>query len=115
MMSLEQSLMEALVVLGSSADEVADRLAVLGFTGQRAVPDDCPVARYLKETLHRDDVEVSSSLCDIGEFFSFPLPEAVVNFLHRFDEEDKYPLLVDQAVAHAPECPAEADNCICTR
>ena len=41
-MSLQQSLMQALVVLGSSADEVAARLAALGFKGQRAIAADCP-------------------------------------------------------------------------
>ena len=111
---IAQSLMEALVVLGSSADEVADRLAALGFKGRRAIAENCPVAHYLRATLGRRDVSVGSFFCNVGGV-EFPLPDVVTEFLERFDEEEKYPLLVDDALAHAPECPNLADVCFCDR
>ena len=111
-MSLHQSLMEALVVLGRDADEVADRLAALGFKGRRAMADDCPLTHYLRATLGRRDVSVGSFNVAVAAV-DFPLPEAVIEFLERFDEDEKYPLLVDDALAHAPECPNLLDHCIC--
>ena len=111
---IAQSVMEALVVLGSSADEVADRLAALGFKGQRGVSGDCPVARYLQATLHLRNLTVGTAFCEVGSL-SHPLPEAVRTFLVQFDTTDKYPLLVDDALAHAPGCLNLPDLCTCER
>lgn len=113
-MSIHQSLFEALTVLGRDADEVADRLAALGFKGRQGIDTDCPVARYLKETLRYSHVSVGSFFCYVGGI-EFPLPEAVVDFTRRFDEDEKYPLLVDDTLAHAPECPNLPDSCTCER
>ena len=111
---IAQSVMEALVVLGSSADEVADRLAALGFKGQRGVSGDCPVARYLRDSLHTRQVSVGCFFCQV-QGSEFWLPEAVRDFTRRFDVEGKYPLLEDDALAHAPECPNLPDTCTCER
>lgn len=112
-MNLQQTLMESLIVLGSSADEVADRLAALGFKGRRNATGECPLARYLTETLRRrvcvGTIEVYP---DPGGENAFPLPLACRDFVAGFDE-GKWPLLEDDALAHAPECPNLPDDCRC--
>ena len=108
---IQQKLFEALTVLGASAQEVADRLAAMGYTGQMCVRVDCPVARYLRETVRRT-AEVGSAYCLVDNT-EFPLPEAVQAFVHEFDS-GAYPTLVD-AVEHEPACPRLPDQCLCER
>ena len=108
---IQQKLFEALTVLGASAQEVADRLAAMGYKGQMCVRVDCPVARYLRETMRRTAV-VGSAHC-LVDHTEFPLPEAVQAFLYEFDF-GAYPTLVD-AVEHEPACPRLPDQCLCER
>ena len=110
-MSLRQSLSEALTVLGKDADEVAGRLQAMGFTGRPSLPRECPVARYLRESLHRR-VAVGGTFCVTGAG-DVPLPPPVMDFVARFDAGG-YPGLVDDA-PHEAGCPAERDDCICER
>ena len=110
-MSLAQSLMQAVVVLGRDADEVADRLTALGFKGRRNVAGDCPLARYLAETLR---MRVQVGTVDMLTWATvFPLTSACRDFVAHFDM-GKWPLLEDE-LAHAPECPNLPDTCICER
>ena len=108
---IQQKLFEVLTVLGSSADQVADRLAAMGFTGRQSVVGDCPVARYLRETVRRTAV-MGAKHCLVDNI-AFPLPEAVQAFVHEFDS-GAYPTLVD-AVEHEPACPRLPDQCLCER
>ena len=106
-MSLQQSVMQALIVLGSSADEVADRLAALGFKGQRGVNGDCPVARYLRESLHTRRISIGCFFVYVGGF-EFFLPDAVRDFIRRFDVEGKYPLPRGRRAGPRPGVPQPA-------
>jgi len=109
-MSIHQSLYQALAILGSSADEVADRLYEMGFRGRPFDSGDCPMTRYLSETIHLK-VSVGTDLVEIGPF-CYPLPEPCSEFIHLFDA-GKWPLLVEEA-RHAPECPNLPDDCRCS-
>ena len=108
---IQRKLFEALTVLGASAQEVAGRLQAMGYTGRRDIMGDCPVARYLRETVRRT-VVVGSTYCQVDNT-EFPLPEAVQAFVHEFDA-GKHPTLVD-AVEHEPACPRLPDQCCCER
>ena len=112
-MSMERSIFQALIVLGTSADEVADRLAALGFKGRRGVAGDCPLARYLTETLRRRVHVGTIEVYPLGWTNGFLLPSACRDFVALLDE-GKWPLL-EEEVAHAPECPNLPDFCTCER
>ena len=111
-MSLQQSVVEALTALGRDADEVAERLKALGFTGRPSIVGDCPVARYLRASLHHR-IAVGSWSCSWGSGGHFPLTPAVSDFVLRFDD-GIYPELVDDA-PHEDGCPAQSDACTCER
>lgn len=111
-MSVEQSLFQALAVLGSTPDEVADRLYEMGFRGRPNVYTDCPLARYLKETLHYRWVGVSTLEIEISSGVLFHTPHVCGEFVELFDA-GKWPLLVEEA-RHAPDCPNLPDDCRCS-
>lgn len=95
-MSLEQSLFQALTVLGQTADEVADRLYAMGFRGRQRDPADCPLARYLAESLYSAVLLSAGHSCVVdqtGAALQFKLPGPCQVFIGAFDA-GKWPQLV---------------------
>lgn len=102
----EVGIRRALEALGGSADEVADTLLKLGIRGARATFRTCPVAEYLHHLAYGGefthvvaDVRVLDTYVDVwfgaaSQPERAGLPEPVREFVHRFDQSDRYVELV---------------------
>lgn len=97
--------------LGNTADAVAHTLHTLGFAGDLASSDSCPVARYLSAYtpvtfVQVTDHEVTVDLDD-GSTVTVFNPPAVTEFILRFDLRGMYPHLI---ASPQPTTPADPDT-----
>lgn len=99
----EQGLNACLSALGTTPDEVAERLSALGFRGWRGSSVDCPLARYVRTSVDGtktcdvqadsdDEVYVRASRDD-GLVDAFA-PAAAYGFVLKFDLGD-FPDLIE--------------------
>jgi hypothetical protein len=75
-------------------DEIARLLAEAAIVGLPAVPDKCPVARYVRQESGQY-VAISSTDWADGLSDAAPLPATVAEFVRRFDSE-RYPHLIEE-------------------
>lgn len=92
----DEALFVLLVSLGSTADEIADKLRAAGIKGSHGM-DCCPIANWLKREVGLtdwDEIEVdalSVYLCrHEQESLVVNPPTPVVEFVCRFDDEGEY-------------------------
>lgn len=92
-----------LTQLGTTADQVADRLRTLEITGRRNSSDDCPIARWLRRSntafigieVSPEEIALLIDTGDADETYEYPIPpEPVADFITSFDA-GVYPDLVD--------------------
>jgi hypothetical protein len=92
-----------LVALGDNAQAVADTLEAEGIKGASMLAQACPIANYLRHIYPeattclvsplRATVSVSNSRKETGD--SVRLPQAITDFINRFDM-GKYPNLIEE-------------------
>jgi hypothetical protein len=92
-----------LQALGTTAQQVADTLDAEGIKGARMRASACPIANYLRDIYPdattclvsplRATVSVSNSRKETGD--SVRLPQAITDFINRFDM-GKYPNLIEE-------------------
>lgn len=93
----DNDLTALLAGLGSTPDEIADTLAAADITGQRAEPDSCAVAEYVKAAGYADvrvgEGDDGSLLVQAGEAEAvIALDTPLHAFVAKFDNGD-YPEL----------------------
>lgn len=94
-------LVALLGTLGSTADEIADKLEKLGIRGVPGEPSGCPIANWLKaEVADTYDVDVQNETVVVNEGVECATPSAVEGFIVRFDDR-RYLALIDRFGAGA--------------
>lgn len=88
-----------LLLLGTTADEVAEKLTSLGITGEKRHLCNCPIGRYLsvhnagwKIEVRLSTIEVNDTWVPIAGWPGLPPLNGLRDFLQAFDA-GKYPLL----------------------
>lgn len=89
-MNLEQQMYEALELLGSTAEDVANSLERLGVRGQRWVTCACPLAVYLAQkfpnaTSFSVGVRDAAMFVSPGGWVTVPIPSGAEAFRRQFD------------------------------
>jgi hypothetical protein len=94
MSAIDDQIIEALNKLGRSADEVAENLYVMGYSGECKKAHNCPLANYLKDRIagvNHVSMSITRYSYDYRNPVEFDLP-AISEFVLRFDVH-KYPKL----------------------
>lgn len=99
-MTTAEKIENALAVLGSTPEEVAERLGAEGCFGYPQSGAACPVADYLiaKRGLSIANVDADCVTLWIGNFGSrdVAVPAPVESFIHRFDAGDFEQLAIQE-------------------
>lgn len=80
---------DALALLGRNRRQVAINLRKCGITGHTEDGGRCPIANYLRRTLHAQQVEVDYTYIYV-DGITFTLPPHIDAFVTAFDKGD-YP------------------------
>lgn len=92
------NLLDDLLVLGSTADDVANSLRKLDIRGDIGEPGSCPIAVHLKSKGY-DSPEVMGTEVACDGNASVPAPDPIREFVGNFDNWE-YP---DLSVSERPE------------
>lgn len=101
---------EALVTLGSTCEEVHQKLLELGCKGEVGSRMHCPVAYFLSKRFTPNDLRTplrvdESTVSEIHGDFYLPLPQPVKEFVAQFDNGGFPELLADKPFEVIIPCP----------
>jgi hypothetical protein len=90
------SIVDDLVALGETPEQVAETLKEQGIIGYRQHASSCPIYHYLKSKGYPVDCLSQHSICLLSPYYGdIEMPEVVGRFIVAFDQ-GKYPELIKE-------------------